>query len=236
MEKNSNMTALAAEMNSLTLSKFHHFNLLPFELRHKIYTLILAQPRTVSITCEKKVMVPTTRRYIESFASTTPIPVLLHVSSESRREALKYYAPCFKTTHSPKYIYVNFSLDTIKLAEGILGYLAPADHDNIQRLILYVNDAAYFGHYHMDHLVVMKSLKEIVMWAGHGEIYSWVRDGEYLIILTRDFHRARRDNRATGDNPGWNCPRVEIMHGVKGNRVGLIEGGCWTQEEEETMR
>ncbi|PQE18910.1 hypothetical protein CJF31_00010416 [Rutstroemia sp. NJR-2017a BVV2] len=230
MEKNSNVTALAAEMKSLTLSNFHQFTLLPFELRHKIYTLILRQPRTVSITCEKKVLVPTTRRYIESFSTTTPIPPLLHVSSESRREALKYYAPSFQTTHSPKYIYVNFSLDTIKLAEGILGYLAPVDRDVIQRLILHVNDAAYFGHFHMDHLVAMKSLKEIEMWAGHGEIYSWVRDGEYLIILTRDFHRARRDNL------GWNCPRVEIKYGVKGDRVGLIEGGCWTQEEEETMR
>ncbi|KAM3073586.1 hypothetical protein ACMFMF_006789 [Clarireedia jacksonii] len=217
-------------MQSSTPSSFHHFSLLPFELRHKIYTFILSQPRTVSITCEKKVLVPTTRRYIESFSSTTPIPPLLHVSRESRREALKYYTPSFTTTHSPKYIYINFSIDTVKLSEGILGYLLPADRDSIQRLVLNVNDAAYFGHYHMDHLRAMKSLEKIEMWAGHGEIYAWIRDGEYLIILTRDFHRARRDYS------DWSCPRVEILHGKTGERVGLIEGGCWTQEEEDTMR
>lgn len=229
MENNLNCVPLAAEKESSTVSSFHPFTLLPFELRLKIYTLIIRQPRIVSITCEKKVLVPTPRRYIASFTTTTRTPPLLHVSRESRREALTHYAPFFTTTHSPKYIYINFSHDTIQLAEGILGYLAPAERDGIQRLMLDVNDVVYFGHFNMEHLVAMQSLTEIEMKAGHGEIYSWIRDGEYLIILTHDFHRAR------WENPGWSCPRVRILHGKTGEEVGLIEGGCWTQEEEETM-
>lgn len=70
------------------MSAFHLFPQLPKELQYHIWSIILHEPRTITLK-------PNSNLKRISFTTTQP-PVLLQVTSESRREALRYYSRYFR--------------------------------------------------------------------------------------------------------------------------------------------
>jgi hypothetical protein len=203
-----------------TLTTFHLFPNLPFELRLKIWEYAISEPRTVTISCQRE-MLDRERRFAKAFTSSTPPPRLLHINRESRFEALSLYSPTFKIDTSPNYTYICFARDTIKCADSVLEYMPAHEVSSIQRLELEVKDAEYFGHFHMDVVKKMHRLQEVTLLATAGEVdYSWNRGERYVETLTRDFKSAQYDN------PGWVCPRVRIVNRKSGEEVRVFKGGA----------
>ena len=221
--------------------EFPLFPTLPTEIRFKIWSIALRVPRTLAITCEKptfKSLAPGVPRSAQSFRCDQRPPVLLHINRESRAEALAFYKPFFKTSRASirntstyisgqSYIYVSFPLDTLRFTDLVLSYLAGTELQGIQSLILDVKDCAYFGHYNMELVKQMKSLKTLDMWADRGANASWdVRDA-YLRYLTQSFEETKEID------PGWECPVVRIFNRESKLLVGNIEGGAvipgWTE-------
>jgi hypothetical protein len=199
------------------MTTFHLFPMLPSELRLKIWNLALSTPRVVTISCERE-MLDRTRRFARSFVSQSAVPALLHTCRESRFEGLSTYTPLFKTDASPIYTYVSFEHDTIQCADSILEYIGDKEVEGMQRMILEVKDAAYFGHFHMDVLKRMGKLKELDLLTQERVISSWNRG--YVESLMGDFEESRY-----GD-PGWECPRVRILNRNTGEELSVIPGGA----------
>lgn len=95
-------------------------------------------------------------------------------------------------------------------------------------MVLEIKDTSYFGHFNMDILKKMRSLRELEIITEQGEAIRGNAPGRYISLLTRDFEEAR------ALDPGWECPRVSIVNGAVGTEVGLIPGGAvipgWTGE------
>ncbi|APA15132.1 predicted protein [Sclerotinia sclerotiorum 1980 UF-70] len=208
------------------LTQFHHFPSLPYELRLKIYNILLNEPRSVKIDGKRPVMKIGRKRYLETYTTTTPIPSLLHTNHETRAEALTHYHAHFRTEHSPSYIYVNFDRDTISLADGVIAYLSGKELNGIQKLHLQIEDTAYFGHYNLKRLEEMRGLKEVELVGLGQDAGTWQLRGHYFRGLVREIREMRR--RA----PLWDCPRVRIVHADSGEEFAVVEGGGWSEDDE----
>jgi len=208
---------------------FELFPTLPFELRLKIWDLVLSSPRVVTLSCERAKL-DRERRFAKAFTSKTPPPALLHVCRESRFEALSTYQPFFKTETSPIFTYVSFEQDAIHCAEIVLDYMGEVEVQSIQRMTVEVNDAEYFGHFHMGVITGMRKLKEMSLLAEEGRLLGWHRNGRYVEALTNGFKDARYTD------PGWECPRIRIMNKHTGEELSVIEGGAlipgWKEGDE----
>jgi len=213
-----------------TLTEFHLFPELPSELRLKIWHIVLSSPRIVDINCEKGVVKSNQQqtRFIKAFLSSTPIPPTLHVCRESRYEALSTYKTYFTTFKSnytpfhttlkaPNYIYIAFGQDTIRCSDNLLEYIDNIELGSIEKMILEVADASYFGHFNMEVVMGMVRLKELELNTAEGLLTDW--RGDSKAILTRDFEGARMNN------PGWECPRVLITSRKTGELLKILEGG-----------
>ena len=91
-----------------------------------------------------------------------------------------------------------------------------------------MQDSAYFGHYNLEFIVKMKGLKELEVIAPGEDLDTWQPEGHFLRNLVRDFKETRRDH------PDWCCPRVRIIHAGSGKEFGIVNGGVWTEADEET--
>ncbi|KAL7920664.1 hypothetical protein ACQKWADRAFT_297579 [Trichoderma austrokoningii] len=109
---------------------FHHFSLLPFELRTRIWNLA-ARPRLVHISITPTVLKPWKRTGEYDFASPTPPPALMHACQESRQCAP--YKKAFFTTlpdeSGIRYIWVAFEQDMICVEDDNLDRLSPHEAD-----------------------------------------------------------------------------------------------------------
>src|ERR1700761_3580389 len=143
-----------------TLTTFHLFPMLPSELRIKVWNLALSLPRVVTVSCKRERLYGT-RRFAKSFVSQTAVTALLHTCRESRLEGFLTYIPTFKTDTSPVYTYISFEHDTIRCTDSILEYIGEEEAQRVQKMIIEVKDAAYFGHFHMDDLARMRRLREL---------------------------------------------------------------------------
>jgi hypothetical protein len=201
------------------LETFTLFPHLPFELRLKIWEYALSEPRTVIISCHRG-MLDKERRFAKAFSSPTPPPSVLHVSRESRLEALPQYTPTFKTDTSDIYTYFCFPLDTLRCADSVLDYMPTEEVKRIEKLVLDVRDAEYFGHFHMDVVKEMERLEDLTLVTKPGEAdYRMNRPGRYVDTLAGEFENARCEN------PGWRCPKVRIVHRDSGKEKWVFEGG-----------
>lgn len=214
-----------------SLTEFHVFPTLPSELRLKIWDIIICSPRIVDITCSKGVTKSARQqtRFIKAFLSSTPIPSVLHVCRESRYEALgtyKTYFTSFKsnctpyssTLKAPNCIYLALGQDTIRCSDNLLEYIDTAETENIEKLILEVADAAYFGHFNMEMIMQMSRLKDLELHTPEGLLTDWRGDSSQ--ILTRDIEGGKMNN------PGWVCPNVRIMSRKTGKELKALEGGA----------
>jgi len=212
------LTSSSPATASSPLTEFHLFPQLPGELRLKIWKLALSTPRVVDIDCTKQ-SVEGERRWVERFYSSTPQPALLHACQESRFEALSTntYLPAFTTKHSPNVIYVSFDQDTIQCSDSMLPYIAKTEAIAIQRMILDVRDAAYFGHFHMDTVKTMTNLTHLELLMSQPLVQSWEPAEKFLV---RDFQRERFDS------PGWNSPTVRIVDRITKEELAVVHGGA----------
>ncbi|KAH8646079.1 hypothetical protein BGZ60DRAFT_554822 [Tricladium varicosporioides] len=101
---------------------FRNFNKLPPELRIMIWKLATKEPRLIRATqlLRSRLYLPHPQS-LYHLQTTYPTPAILHVSSESRQEALKHYTlvnanlrchPYFAVPFFAK-VYINFTIDTV---------------------------------------------------------------------------------------------------------------------------
>ncbi|KAM0458737.1 hypothetical protein ACHAPV_005726 [Trichoderma viride] len=119
IEKRSSPKLVASKQ----LDSFHSFAKLPTELRLRIWELSLPSPRLVPIQCgSNNISLPesstpislTSSRHnftTDGCMSSAPVPVNLHVCTESRLEALQTYRPCFGFARGPGQILFNPEID-----------------------------------------------------------------------------------------------------------------------------
>jgi len=104
--------------------------------------------------------------------------------------------------------------------------------ERVQRMILEVKDAAYFGHFHLDVLMRMGNLRELDLLV-QDDVFSWNRERRYMDSLIGDFELAKEKY------PGWECPRVRILDRNTGNELSVIPGGAappeCTEDGKETF-
>ncbi|KAG0647464.1 hypothetical protein D0Z07_6893 [Hyphodiscus hymeniophilus] len=211
-----------------TLTSFTLFPSLPTEIRLKIWGIVVATPRTVTVICNKEPPIRGKPRAAKSFTSSCPPPAVLHINRETRYEALAVYTPRFKHPLSPCATYLNLSIDTVKLPDNTLPYLyhtLAEELHAVQSLALETRDPGYFAHYNMEVLKRMHGLEELDITVWKGVIYGWMAGNDYVV---KAFEEAKRDD------PGWECPRVRVLKGETGDCVGVVEKGAsipgWTEQ------
>lgn len=120
---------------------FPLFSALPPELRLQVWDHLL-QPRVVIATCFDASDVPRKRAQLALRPSLRAVPVLLHISPETRRLALAHYELAFAwripsmlatPRACPPRVYFNFAADTLLL----LGELEPYDSSNVNAPMVY---------------------------------------------------------------------------------------------------
>ncbi|KAK6582212.1 hypothetical protein PZA11_004620 [Diplocarpon coronariae] len=202
-----------------SLAEFHGFPNLPSELRLKIWAFALRRPRVVNIA-GKKAIDPkrTPRRFVVAFLSTTPRPAMINACQESRSEALATYRRYFQTEHAPNCVYLAPDRDAVRCSDNLLEHFGPDEVGAVERLVLDVADAGYFGHFNMAIIASMARLTELDLYTDEGDLTSW--RGGNVRILSTDFEGARKSD------PGWACPRVRIIDRHTGAEVLCIERGA----------
>jgi hypothetical protein len=206
------------------LSSFHLFPKLPSELRIKVWNLALSFPRVVTVSClREREQSDSTRRFTKAFVSRTPVPALLHTCRESRLEGFLTYEPMFKSDRSPSYTYVSIEHDTIHAEDSMLVFMGKVEGARLQRMIIDVKEAAYFGHFYMDVLMRMAKLKELELRVVEEKI-PWMEDRNFVDGLIGDFEQARVNT------PMWVCPRVRILNKNTGEELTVIPGGTAPRE------
>lgn len=96
---------------------FHPFPRLPLELRICIWKMTIA-PREVVVK-EKPTWVEENGQSIRKtlcLKSPTPVPAVLHANHEARSVLTTFYVRAYNSGHQPRYIWVNFNIDTIYIA------------------------------------------------------------------------------------------------------------------------
>lgn len=121
--------------------EFTLFPSLPYELRLKIWEHLLT-PRIIIATCFDASEVPPKRAQLALRRRLPPVPVLLHISHETRQLALRHYELAFSWRVPPMYAHplsspartwFNFAQDTLLL----LGELEPYDSSNVNAPMVY---------------------------------------------------------------------------------------------------
>lgn len=97
----------------------------------------------------------------------------------------------------------------------------------VERLLLDVADAGYFGHFNIEHIGKMEQLKDLTLYIIPGAVSSWDSEGRDVATILRDFDRHK------AYNPGWECPLVRVVHQNTGAEIKTIESGAsipgWVQ-------
>lgn len=140
---------MGSSVDSTADATFRLFPKFPFEVRKKVWIRAVF-PRTITCALGWR---PRWSVIAGNFQSdtysygTTPPPPLLQVCTESREVAIRkrlYRAalwPRFlRIPQSPRYTWVNFELDTIRLSVHMLRQLSAADRRHIRRLFINSTD------------------------------------------------------------------------------------------------
>ena len=101
------------------------------------------------------------------------------------------------------------------------------ERDGIKKMELVVSDGAYFGHYNLEAISNMSGLQELELEAQGEDLNTWQPEGHYLNNIMKELKEMRREK------PEWCCPRVTLVHGRLGKEFGVVEGGIWTEADEE---
>ena len=183
----------------------------------------MAEPREVTVSCERERRdnaVGQRRFFAKSFTPKSH-PPLLHVCRESHFEALSIYKPFFKTENSPKHTYISFERDTLRCSDTILTYIGVEEVSSVERLVLDISDAMYFGHFHMESVMRMRKMTDLTLLVTEKGIRpTWDSRTRYLEKVARDFLEAKYTD------PAWECPRVLVMSADNGEELSVIKAGA----------
>lgn len=122
-------------------AEFPLFSHLPYELRLKIWEHLLT-PRIIIATCFDAAEVAPKRAQLARRRRLPPVPVLLHISHETRQLGLRHYERAFSWRVPPMYAHprsapartwFSFARDTLLL----LGELEPYDSSNVNAPMVY---------------------------------------------------------------------------------------------------
>lgn len=179
-----------------TFTLFQH---LPTELRLKIWSLMM-EPRVVLISYN-----PATKRC----DSSTPIPPVLHVNTEARYEALRFYRPLFKTHHSGAYVLFSPKRDTLYFPRHReMGY-----DDTLRDFSTYMADQSDLDHVQR---IALDSVEIGVKrpWEAYDKA-----------VLIKSFHHISQLYLVLERRPTWlsNLPRDFLGEKTKERNIKLVE-------------
>jgi hypothetical protein len=209
----TSMSTLSPSQSGTT---FHHFPLLPAELRTQIWTYAAFEPRYLKLEYTEK------GNKVDYFYICNPAPVL-YACQESRSQALVFYRKAFSVRGNPRYIWVNFAVDTIELLDIRVSSnnLERDDLNRIERLVVNVEEQHVFVHRTVDRLRFHPPLKDIVILSFYG-VSNW--DAEDIIEATRRM-------RSWYDWKKIKCPRMRIRELYTGVEMDLLNHQALLQGE-----
>lgn len=128
---------------------FHPFPRLPLELRQRIWEISAQQPRELPM--QYAVDDEQTPKRIRHWYSPTKAPALLYTCAESRSHLQSnIYSRAFKTGSHPRYTWVNFEVDTIRIPQELLRSIVD-EWNPIRHLALECKSFNFFwDHYLVD--------------------------------------------------------------------------------------
>lgn len=188
---------------------FHGFRHLPAELRLKIWRFAI-HPRTVDIR-EKYLYHPDKRRYY--LISATPPPAITQACRESRAEVLAsgLYVTAFANAEiGPRYIWINFVHDTVRLSQFAVGFIREEERAQIRKAIVVVQDVEIFFQFNLDEdMSKMGALRELDI-VSEPPLWTWGRNfGWVQSTFTEAF----------GFQAGWEPPRIRIIESATGEEM-----------------
>jgi hypothetical protein len=186
------------------LPTFHPFPHLPDELRLQIWRLAASQPRTLTMHAY-----PPQSRDVDYLVSPDPIPALIHTCHESRMEALMSYTKAFSCGVGPRYTWVNFNLDTIRVHDYDLKKISDADKAAMKYVDVEVRDVDSFCYFYMNDLSTTRSLKQlrILSFVDHSELWDWLWSLENAYW------------KWFGAQEQWICPKISLLGGETGTEI-----------------
>lgn len=221
---------------------FTLFPALPFELRIKIYSFASQEPRIVTITYgsqSTKYKGKNISRF-DGWKTPDPVPVILHVSRESRAEALKSYKPAFGSHFHPAKIYFDFSKDTLRFGNGhgadylvrdtewiaagpstyrldlflAGGYYGGDDHEKVQYMVLDLDEEVYDRRYlFWNEIRDFTALKELT-------ILAWEEKDDAANDLMLTYSSTLKHDMKQW--PMWVVPKTFVRSAITGTEWGSL--------------
>lgn len=157
---------------------FHLFELLPLELRHRVWELSM-EPRRVPVGRFRPVVTgssPPPRPPRIAPPRIAP-PAVLHVCAESRSYLQRYYLRAFAETSPPRYTLINFDMDTVcTRQETVLDLYENfrADFFRIKHLSVDTNDCDYFHDHIVSHCEWLPLLQALEIRPVHEHSTWWL--------------------------------------------------------------
>ncbi|PWI67169.1 hypothetical protein PCL_04331 [Purpureocillium lilacinum] len=115
------------------MATFERFPLLPLELRQRVWELTV-ELRVVEVRFKMDYDdSPDGKPKVLHVTSSTPVPATLHACREARTHGLSMYQRAFTIGAEPRYVWVNYEMDTISVGDTSLS-LIDAEKLLIRRL------------------------------------------------------------------------------------------------------
>lgn len=157
----------------MAATTFHHFPLLPLELRHLIWDHCI-EPRRVEV--------PPEDYHHEPPPVPARAPVLLHVCSESRSWVKRYYTKAIFIKKEPyHYYWINYDIDTIHVSNGRLSWNSPSKRQSIKHLSVTVRDPGLFWRSSRFPSAKWPSLKSLEVWPCDAGGETWLHEWDYIM-------------------------------------------------------
>lgn len=146
--------------------------------------------------------------------SPNPVPATLQVCRESRAESP--YTAAFAVENNPRYIWVNFELDTIRMPDYALRHVKMKYTAQIRLVILEVINFSSFQFHKVYDISEMESLKELSILSV-ADLGVWL---EYFDIMFMEL-----DNNFD-PRPEWVRPTITVIElhtGLEVNSMNVLE-------------
>lgn len=167
---------------------FHPFPRLPFELRAQIWELTV-EPRTVEIRYKREYQDAGSK--VLHVTSSTPVPATLQACRDARN--LRLYQRAFNAGTEPRYVWVDFEIDTISIGHTDYAVLEPARLMTRRLTFERVNDESFFR-LQSKELARFSNLEEIhiiceeglMVWQDAWESLNWPCPKENLRFIDKE--------------------------------------------------
>lgn len=175
---------------TISMSTFHPFPRLPFELRARIWEMTV-EPRVVELRISRRDHGVRSRKSIRHVFSTTPIPPVLQVCQQARNQGL-YQRPFAKVCNARgwQYIWINLDIDMVSVGEdGLELYKHVAPLIQLLRFAVELDEVFYLFERHRLRLFTNLKLVHIIaldglgFWYGSYFAIDWPCDDENVYLI-----------------------------------------------------